>query len=339
MAVSPNQILDKLSAESLQPLYFLHGTEPFYPNAIAKKITELAIPEHEKGFNEFILFGKDLSVGDILNTARRFPMMAQRQLVMVKDAEQIQDLNDKAAQGLLENYAKQPLDTTVLVLLFGKAMDERKGFVKAFGQKGVLLNAKKLYDNQVPDFILQYCLAKNRKISPKASLLLFEHLGNNLESIAKEVEKLLLNVPEGAEIDAHLIERFVGISKDFNVFELQKALVQKDARKSLQIVNYFAANPRTNPIQPVILILFNFFSKVLLVHGSQNSPDANLASLLKVNPYFVKDYTQAARAYPLGKAMQVIAVLRNLDKQSKGIDTGQKTDADLYKEMIFGILS
>ncbi|AWV96884.1 DNA polymerase III subunit delta [Arcticibacterium luteifluviistationis] len=338
MAKSLSQELAAISADNLNPLYFLHGAESYYPNAIAKKIAQLAIPEHEKGFNEFILFGKELTVGAVLNNARRFPMMAEKQLVLVKDAELIQDIGTKDAQNLLTSYANEPLKSTILVLVFGKAMDVRKAFVKAFDKNGVMINAKKLYDNQVPDFIMEICQEKKHKISPKAAQLLFEHIGNNLEAIVKEIEKMLINLPSEAEIDGNAIEKYVGISKDYNVFELQKALTIKDIRKSFQIVNYFAANTKDHPIQPVILILYNFFSKVLLVHGSKSNPGANLASLLKVNPYFVKDYTKASQNYPIGKLMNIISALRNADKHSKGIETGTKVPDDMYKDLINSIL-
>lgn len=339
MANSPSQELARINKDSLKPLYFLHGADNYYPNAIAKKITEVAIPEHEKGFNEFILFGKDLTIGAVLNNARRFPMMAERQLVVIKDAEQIQDIGTKDAQNMLANYAKEPLVSTILVMVFGKPMDVRKTFVKAFGEKGLLLTTKKLYDNQVPDFIMSTCQEKRHKISPKASQLLFEHTGNNLEAIVKEIEKMLINLPENAEIDAAAIEKYIGVSKDYNVFELQQSLINRDVKKSFQIVNYFSSNTKDHPIQPVIMILFNFFSKVLLVHGSKGNPGVNLATLLKVNPYFLKDYTKAAQNYPLWQLLPIIKILRNADKNSKGIESGTKTPDDLYKDLINGILA
>ena len=338
MAKSLSQILTDLKSDSLKPLYFLHGADSYYPNAIAKKISEIAIPEHEKGFNAFVLFGKELTVGAVLNNARRFPMMAEKQLVLIKDADQIQDIGQKDAQNMLANYAKEPLISTILVLVFSKAMDERKAFIKAFEGKGVLVNAKKLYDNQVPDFIMGICQQKKHKISPKASQLLFEHIGNNLEAIVKEIEKMLINLPEGAEIDANVIEKYVGISKDYNVFELQQSLINKDVKKSFQIVNYFAANTKDHPIQPVIMILFNFFSKVLIVHGSKNKTGINLAVELKVNPYFLKDYNKAAQNYPVWKLMEIVSKLRDTDKFSKGIQAGTKSADDLYKDLIAGIL-
>jgi DNA polymerase III subunit delta len=338
MAKSLAKILSDISPTNLAPLYFLHGSDSYYPNAIAKKISEIAIPEHEKGFNEFVLFGKELTVGTVLNNARRFPMMAERQLVLIKDADQIQDIGQKEAQALLVKYAKEPLSSTILVLVFGKAIDERKAYVKAFAEKGVLVNAKKLYDNQVPDFVMSICQQKKHKISPVACQLLFDHIGNNLEAIVKEIEKMLINLPEGAEIDANAIEKYVGISKDYNVFELQQSLINKDVKKSFQIVNYFAANTKGHPIQPVIMILFNFFSKVLIVHGSKGKPGVNLAVLLKVNPYFLKDYNKAAQNYPIWKLMDIVTKLRIADKNSKGIEAGTKSPDDLYKDLITGIL-
>jgi DNA polymerase-3 subunit delta len=336
MAKSAAALLEGITQENLKPVYFLHGDEIYYPNAIAKKIVDVAIPDHEKGFNEFILFGKDLTVGAVLNNARRFPMMAERQLVVVRDAEQIQDIGTKEAQAMLESYARNPLQTTILVLVFGKSMDERKSFVKSFSEKGELLNSKRLYDNQVPDFIMSICHSKERKISPKAAQLLFEHTGNNLESIVKEIEKIMINLSSDEEISAETIQEQVGISKDYNVFELQKAIIQKDAEKCFRIINYFAANTKDNPIQPVILILYNFFSKLLLFHANSKG---DLATLLKVNPYFVKDYTMASQRYPAGKVIQIISALRKSDQYSKGVDTGTKDDLDIYKELIYTILS
>lgn len=336
--MSPAQLLKSIKPESLLPVYFLHGDESYYPNAIAKKITEIAIPDFEKGFNEIILFGKDHSAGAVVSNARRFPMMGAKQLVVVKDAEQIQDIGNKDGQSLLEAYAKNPLDSTILVLVFGKSMDERKTYLKAFNEKGIVINSKRVYDNQVPDFIQEICQSNEHKISPKAAQLLFEHTGNNLEAIVKELEKLAINLPKGSEINAEIIEKYIGISKDYNVFELQKSLIQKDVKKSFQIVQYFSANSKDHPIQPVIITLYNFFSKVLLVHSTKNDPSVNLASLLKVNPYFMKDYNMAAQKYSVGKLATIIHTLRIADKNSKGIDTGTKTDAEIYKELLLGIL-
>lgn len=337
--MSISKEIAKLERSELKPVYFLHGDETYFPALMARKILDIAIPDFEKGFNEFVLFGKDLNVGAVLGNARRFPMMADKQLVLVKDAELIQDIGQKEAQGMLESYAKNPLESTILVLLFGKSMDERKTWIKAFSEKGLLLGSKKLYDNQVPDFIVNVCHEKSFKISMKAALLLFEHIGNNLESIVNEVDKLILNLPPQSEIDANAIEKYVGISKDYNVFELQKSLTNRDLPTSMKIVNYFADNQKDHPLQPIILILYNFFSKVLLVHAFKNLPDASVAAKLGVNPYFVKDYVKASRNFSAAQVINAISIIRKTDEISKGINTGSKSSHDIYKDLIIGLLS
>ena len=333
-----SEILKSIKKDAIRALYFLHGEEPFHIEQIVDKIQKLAIPEHEKGFNEFVLFGKDLNVGALLNYARRFPMMAERQLIIVKDAQQIQGIDQKENQKLLEEYALQPLGSTILVLAFGNAQDERKAWVKAFGKSGALFNSKKLYDNQLPDFVTDYCHNKGVKISPKAIQLLVEHIGNDLKRMTSEIEKVVLNLNPGEGVDADLIQKYVGISKEYNVFELQKALIQRNVVKANQIIIYFANNPKDNPIQPVIIILYNFFSKVLLVHASGEKTDSGIASLLKVNSFFAKDYINAARNYSLPKLRSVIHSLKIADLKSKGVETGEETEGDILKRLVFEIL-
>ncbi|PLK43577.1 DNA polymerase III subunit delta [Emticicia sp. TH156] len=333
-----SEILKSIKKDTIKALYFLHGEEPFHIEQIVEKIQSLAIPEHEKGFNEFVLFGKDLNVGALLNYARRFPMMAERQLIIVKDAQQIQGIDQKENQKLIEEYALLPLGTTILVLAFGNAQDERKAWVKAFGKSGVLFNSKKLYDNQLPDFVANYCHGKGVKISPKAIQLLVEHIGNDLKRLTSEIEKVILNIKAGDGIDADLIQKYVGISKEYNVFELQKALIQRDIVKANQIIIYFGNNPKDNPIQPVIIILYNFFSKVLLVHASGEKSDSGIAALLKVNSFFAKDYINAARNYSFTKLRSVIHSLKIADLKSKGVETGEETEGDILKRLVFEIL-
>ncbi|MFD2520316.1 DNA polymerase III subunit delta [Emticicia soli] len=333
-----SEILKSIKKDSIKPLYFLHGEEPFHIEQIVDKIQRLAIPAQEKGFNEFVLFGKDLNVGALLNYARRFPMMAEKQLIIVKDSQQIQGIDQKDNQKLIEDYALQPLSSTILVLTFSNAQDERKAWIKAFGKNGVLHNSKKFYDNQLPEFLADYCHAKGVKISMKAIQLLIEHIGNDLKRLTSEVDKVVLNVKLGDGIDADTIQKFVGISKEYNVFELQKALIQRDVVKANQIVIFFGSNPKDNPIQPILIILYNFFSKVLLVHASSDKSDSAIASLLKVNSFFAKDYLNAARNYSLHKLTTVIHSIKIADLKSKGVDTGEETEGDILQKLIFEIL-
>jgi DNA polymerase III subunit delta len=333
-----SEILKSIKKDSIKPLYFLHGEEPFHIEQIADKVQSLAIPSHEKGFNEFVLFGKELTVGALLNYARRFPMMADRQLIIVKDANQIQGLDLKENQKMLEDYALKPLSSTILVLCFNNAQDERKTWVKAFGKIGVLQNFKKLYENQLPEFVSGYCHSNGVKISMKAIQLLVEHIGNDLKRLTSEIDKVVLNVKLGEGIDADVIQKYVGISKEYNVFELQKALIVRDVMKANQIVIYFGNNPKDNPIQPILIILYNFFSKVLLVHASNDKSESSIASLLKVNSFFAKDYINAARNFSLSKVAYVIHVLKIADLKSKGVETGEETEGDILTKLIFEIL-
>lgn len=338
MASNNQQIINKLDSKSLKPVYLVHGTEPFYIDQFVQKIIEIAIPDFEKGFNEYILYGKDITTGDILNYARKFPMMAERQLVVVKEAHMMADLNNKDNQALLESYAKNPLNSTILVLSFGKAQDERKTWVKAFGTSGQILNFKKMYDYEVPEFILSHCADLGLKISPKAVQLLSEHIGNNLQAIHNEIDKIKVNLKPDEAIDGNTIEKYVGISKDYNVFELQKALIDKNSKKSYQIAKYFGDNSKDHPITPNIIILYNFFSKVLLLHGLKNHTDADLARIMGVNNYFLKDYKKAASLYGIAQLMKIINCLKIADQKSKGVDAGSVSEGELYIDLIFNIL-
>jgi DNA polymerase III subunit delta len=333
------QNINDLARNSLKPVYLVHGTELFYADKFVDKVIEIAIPDFEKGFNEYLLYGKDVTIGDLINYARKFPMMAEKQLVVVKEAHQISDLNNKESLALLESYVKNPLASTILLLSFGKPQDERKTWVKAFGLKGEILNYKKMYDNEIPDFIMNLCVETGLKISPKAVSLLTEHIGNNLQAIHNELDKIKVNLKEGEAIDADVIERFVGISKDYNVFELQKAIQDKNAKKCFQIVNYFSENAKEHPIQPNIIILYNFFSKVLLTHAHKAISDAELSKILGVNPYFLKDYKRAAQIYSISHLMRIVHSLRIADQKSKGLDAGSISEGDIYKDLIFSILN
>ena len=333
-----SEILKSIKKGSIKPLYFLHGEEPFHIEQIADKIQNLAIPLHEKGFNEFVLFGKELTVGALLNYVRRFPMMAERQLVIVKDATQIQGIDLKENQKMLEDYATNPLSSTILVLCFGNAQDERKTWVKAFAKKGVLQNFKKFYDNQLPEFVASYCHGKGVKISMKAIQLLIEHIGNDLKRLTSEIDKVVLNIKLGDGIDADVIQKYVGISKEYNVFELQKALIQRDILKANQIIIYFGNSPKDNPIQPILIILYIFFSKVLLIQASNDKSESAVASLLKVNVFFAKDYLNASRNYSFQKLTHIIHFLKIADLKSKGVETGEENEVDILKKLIFEIL-
>ncbi len=331
-------LLKDIRAKRIQPIYLLHGDEPYYLDRIADEIEKVTIPAAERGFNQFVLFGKDTDVGGVINYARRYPFMAERQLVLVKEAQQLNGLKDKASQTLLEEYALNPLTSTTLVICHNDLLDERKAWIKAFGKKGVLLGVKKLYENKLVDWIGDYCRQQGARVSIKACQLLADHIGNDLKRLASEIDKVLLNLRVDEEISAATVERLVGISKEYNVFELQKALVQRDVVKANRIVDYFGRNAKDNPLIVILGQLFSYFSKVLLVQSSKDQSDKALASLLGVNPFFVKDYLQAARTFPLVKVAAIIHAIRRADALSKGIDAPTMSESDVLKQLVFEVL-
>ncbi len=338
MTATPEQALKEIRQKKIQPLYFIHGDEPFYIEQLADALEKAVVPESEKSFNQFVVFGKDLEVGAVVNYARRFPFMAERQLVLVKEAQQVAGIDNKDKNALLEQYALNPLPSTVLAICFQGNFDARKSLPKSFEKNGVLVQSKKMYDNKLPDWVAEYIRSRGAKVSPKAIQMLVEYIGNDLKRIASEVDKMLLNLTVAEEISAAVVEKYVGISKEYNVFELQKALTQRDVLKANRIANYLAANPKENPLPQVLIILYNFFSKLLIVHSSRDKSEAGVAAALGINAFFAKDYLLAARNYNLWHTVQIISALRQADNASKGIETGAANSDAILKELVFKIL-
>lgn len=338
MAQVPEAVLKEIRGKDYKPVYFLYGDEPYYIDLIAEELEKRVVAESEKGFNQFVIYGKDTDIAGALGYAKRYPFMAERQLVLVKEANKLSGMDQKEQLARLEEYALNPLASTVLVLCYHDKADERRTHVKAFAKHGALVHSKRLYDNKLPEWVTNYCHTHGVKISPKAVQMLVNNIGNDLKRIVSEIQKILINLKVGEGVDADLIERYVGISKDYNVFEFQKALQNRDVEKANRIAVYFAVNPRDNPLAPILIILFGFFSKVLLTHASPDRSDNGLASLLGVNPFFVKDYVQAARNYPVAKVADIIHALRQADAQMKGVDSGSIQDGELLRELVFAII-
>lgn len=338
MAQTPDAVLKEITGKKYKPLYFLHGDEPFYLDTIADELEKRIVPESEKGFNQFVLYGKDTDVAGVLSYARRYPFMAERQLVLVKDANKLGGIEQKEQQTRLEEYALNPLSSTVLVLCYQANADERKSFIKAFNAHGTVVQSKKMYDNKLPDWVASFCQAEKVKISPKAVQMIVNNIGNDLKRLSNEIRKIMVNLKPDQGIDAEAVERFVGISKEYNVFEFQKALAARDALKANRIAAHFAANLKDNPLAPILIILYNFYAKLLLFHASRDKSEKGIATELGINPFFVKDYTFAARNYPVGKVAQVIHYLREADSRMKGLDGGSITDGELLKELVFKIV-
>ncbi len=334
-------ILKDLKNKKYKPIYLLHGEEPYFIDLISNFVEHKLLSDAEKGFNQTVLYGKDIDVMTVLNAAKRYPMMADYQVVLVKEAQDMKwgsDDGDKKGMNPLLSYLESPLPSTILVFCYkyGK-FDKRKKTYKAIEKNGLVFESAALYDNKVPGWIEGFVSDKGYKINPQASLMLSEYLGNDLSKIANELEKLMLNVPVGQEITLKHIQDNIGISKEYNVFELQTALGKKDVFKANQIINYFEANPKANPIVLVLGNLNNFFTRVLTYHYVKDKSQQNLAREIGVSPYFVKDYEQAARSFNYAKTMQIISYLREYDLKSKGVDSN--TDhGGLMKELIFKIL-
>ncbi|MDB5124175.1 MAG: polymerase subunit delta [Mucilaginibacter sp.] len=339
--MTASEIIKTLQQKKYKPVYLLHGDEPYYIDLIGNYVEHQLLPDAEKGFNQTVLYGKDTDIMTVLGAAKRYPMMADYQVVILKEAQDMKwgsDDTDKKNINPLLNYLENPLASTILVFCYkyGK-FDKRKKTYKAIEKNGLIFESAPLYDSKVPGWIESFIAEKGYKINQQASLMLAEYLGNDLSKIANELEKLMLNVAAGQEITLKHIHDNIGISKEYNVFELQAALGKRDAFKANQIINYFEANPKANPIVLVLGNLNTFFSKVLTYHYVQDKSQQNLARQLGVNPYFVKDYEQAARSYNYGKTMQIISYLREYDVKSKGVDS--TTDhGGLMKELVFKIL-
>lgn len=329
-------IIENLKNKVYHPIYFLQGEEPYYIDEISNFIAQHVLDENEKEFNQTVLYGKETNVPGILECAKRFPMMSNYQVVIIKEA---QNIREKDLDENLVHYVENPLKSTILVFCYKfKKLDGRKSLGKAIGKKGVLFESKKLYDSQVPEWISGYLKKKDYRIAVKATMLLTEYLGNDLGKIANELEKLMLNVKSGNEINAAHIEQYIGISKDFNIFELQNALGTKNILKANQIISYFAKNPKDHPLVVTLFNLYSYFSKVLIYHYTVDKSNKNAAAVLKVHPYFLKDYQVAAKNFSPKKAEMAISILRDYDRKSKGVNNSSADDGELLKEMVYKIM-
>ena len=329
------KIVNDIKQGNIKPIYFFMGEEPYYIDRLTEYIEDNILSEEEKGFNQMVLYGKDVSIEDIMSSARRYPMMAERQVVIVKEAQELSRTIDK-----LETYAQNPQPTTVLVFAYKyKTLDKRKKVTKLLDKAGLVYESKKLYENQVADWIKRVLSGKGYTIEPKAAAMLVEFLGNDLSKINNEIEKLLIILPKGSNITPKSIEDNIGISKDYNVFELRKAIGERDQLKAYKIADHFSQNPKDNPLVMTTGLVFGFFSQLLQYHGLKDKSPGNAAKILKVNPYFMKDYDIALRNYPMKKVSGIVNALRDIDVKSKGVGANAISQADLLKEMLVKIFN
>ncbi len=335
---SPESVIKDIEAGKYTPVYFLQGEEAFYIDAISDFIEANALDETAKGFNQIILYGKDVTISDVLNNARRFPMMSERQVVIVKEAAEISDLNQADSQKMLLDYFKNPQLSTVLVFAHKhKSLDGRKSFGKEVAALTLTVTTKKIYDNQLPQWVGQYLNAQGLKADPEATELIAAYIGNDLQRVANEIRKMKMNLDGNARITADTVKENIGISKEFNIFELQKALFEGNRLKANQIINYFASNPKKHPLIPLIGFLYSVFSKLLILHHMQDKSDQAILGIVK-NKFALYEFKKGMRNFPLPLVLVAIHDLKQADLASKGILNPSVDSEAILKELIFKLL-
>ncbi len=329
------EIVRNLKNRTYAPVYFLMGEEDYYIDRISDYILDTVLTETEKEFNQTVLFGMDTDINTVINAARRYPMMSEHQVVVVKEAQNLKNLEN------LTYYLQKPMPSTILVLCYKHGvLDRRKKIVAEIEKNGVLFESKKLKDSQLPGFISTYLKRKKVEIEPKASEMMAEFVGTDLSRMTGELDKLIITLPEGQKrITPEQIEKNIGISKDFNNFELRNALIEKDVLKANMIVKYFDENPKNNPLQMTLAVLFNFFSNLMLAYYAPQKTDQGIAAQLGLrSAWQAKDYMNAMQRYTGVKVMQIINAIRNCDAKSKGVGNTSATNGELLRELVYFIL-
>ncbi len=342
--MSANNLISDIKKRKLKPVYLLHGEEGFYIDLVSESLEKNVLSEAEKGFNYSVFYGKDADLLNIINSAKRYPMMSDYQIIMVKEAQELKWGKDgdgtKAQTDPLLSYLEKPLSSTILIFCYkhGK-FDKRKKTYKAIEKNGCVFESPTIYESKVPAWIETYLSEKGYQIQPRASALMAEYLGTDLSKVSNELDKLILNIPKDQEITTTDVQKNIGISKEYNVFELQGAIARRDAFKANQIIDYFGSNPKSNPIQLTLGTLNTYFGKILKYHYISDKSQQNLARELGVSPFFVKDYELAGKNYPIWKTFNIISFLRDCDLKTKGLNaTGNTEHSELMKELIFKII-
>lgn len=332
--MSVEKIITEWKRKSFKPVYWLEGEEEYFIDKAVDFAEHHILNESEASFNLTIFYGKDANWPDVVNACRRYPMFAERQVVLLKEAQQMRDLEK------LESYIENPLLSTVFVVSYKeKKLDARKKFTKLVKEKGVLLTTKKMYESQLPEWTSNMLQEKGLTITQKGLALLIEHIGNDLTRIENEVDKINVNLGKRTNITEDDIENYIGVSKEFNVFELQSALAAKDIPRSIRIIQYFESNPKAAPIQLVLPSLYSFFSKVFMIFGAGTKDEKTIATNIGVNPFFMKEYMQAARIYSYPGVEKALLLLHQYNLRSVGVGDAGTEDASLLKELVVKILT
>jgi DNA polymerase-3 subunit delta len=326
--MSAEKIIADWKKKQFKPIYWLEGEEPFFIDQVVDYAEHQILSEAEAGFNLTIFYGKDAEWASVVNACMRYPMFAERQVVILKEAQQMRDLEK------LEGYIENPLPSTIFIVSHKeKKVDGRGKLAKLLKLKGEVFSTKKMYESQIPEWANNMVQQHGLTISQKALYLLAEHIGNDLSRIQNEIEKLAVNLGTRKNITEDDIENYIGVSKEFNVFELQTAIAQKNLSKAIRIIQYFEANPKAGPIQMILPALYNFFSKVYMIFSVNNPDEKTVASALGVNPYFVKDYLGAAKRYDYQGVEKILLLLHQYNLRGIGVNDGNTSDAGLMKEM------
>ncbi len=329
------EIIRDIKNNIFSPVYFLSGEESYFIDKIITLLEDSILDDGMKGFNQTIVYGRDVTVKEVVDLSRRYPMMGNYQVVIVKEAQYINNIEN------FESYIASPLDTTILIIAYKyKKVDKRKSFYKKLNssKSTVIFNSEKLRDWAIPKWIEAEIRTRDLSISPVALRLMSEYLGNDLGKIINEIDKLVINLNKESKITEVEIEQNIGISKDYNLFELQNALTDRDQLKAHRIVEYFEANPKDHPLQMISPMLHNYFIKVFLYHFIKNKEPNKIAAELGVHPFFVKDYAKASNVFPQHKVKDIISRIRTLDLKSKGVGSNDSTGYGELKELVFSIM-
>ena len=340
MAADAYSVIKEIKAGKIKPVYFLQGEESYFIDLVANYIEEHVLAESEKSFNQVILYGKDAPMASVLTNAKRFPMMAERQVVIVKEAQDIPDINKEAGAKLLLTYLQNPVPSTVLVFAHKhKTLDKRKELGKKIEKLATTITAKKFYDNQLPDFVVAFAKESGVSIDDKAVLALCEFVGNDLHRLTNEFDKLIISMPKGESVSVDRVMSHVGVSKEYNVFELQKCIIKRDFLTANKIVNYYESNPKKNPVIPSVAFLYSFFSKLLAASQLADKSDKGIASSLRMSPYMARDYSQALRLFNTEKLEECVRSIVQTDLKLKGVNTGSENDSAILRELVFKLIN
>lgn len=339
MDAAAKKIWANIKAKKYEPVYILQGEETYYIDLISNYIQDHALSESEKGFNQVVVYGKDVTMATILTNAKRFPMMSEKQVVIVKEAQDIQDLKMETGAKLLLSYLANPQPSTILVLChMHKTLDKRKELGKKADQLAVSLTFKRPFENQLGEFIVEYIAGKGFSIEDSAVRTLAEYVGNDLSRLANEMDKVLIGLEKGSTIKAEIVMGRVGISREYNIFELQKAFVVKDTFQAARIAHHFAQNTKRNPVILSVAFLYSFFSKLLIANSVSDTSEKGLVSALKISPYAARDYSTASRRYPISKIIENISLLKDADLKLKGVNSGSEDEGEILKELVFRLM-